>query len=89
MFGKSPEEPFGNPSVKFAPTYSEGPCAVKVGDEWIIYFDVYRQGRYGAVSTRDFLTFTPIDDRISIPAGHKHGTVFRVKERVLKKMLKQ
>ena len=86
-FGESPEGPFSNPSVKFAPTYSEGPCAVKLGDEWIIYFDVYRQGRYGAVSTRDFKTFTPADDRISIPAGHKHGTVFKVKESVLKKML--
>lgn len=85
-FGESPEGPFGNPTEKFAPTYSEGPCAIKLGDEWIIYFDVYRQARYGAVSTKDFQTFTPADDRISIPKGHKHGTIFKVKESVLKKM---
>ncbi len=69
--------------VKLAPTYSEGPCAVKVGDEWLIYFDVYREGRFGAVSTKDFKNFTPIDDQISIPQGHKHGTIIKVPESVL------
>lgn len=86
VFGESPEGPFASPTEKFAPTYSEGPCAVKLGDEWFIYFDVYREGRYGAVSTKDFRTFTPADERISIPQGHKHGTIFKVKESVLKKM---
>lgn len=81
--GPSAEGPYADPSVKFAPTYSEGPCAVKVGDEWLIYFDVYREGRFGAVSTKDFKNFTPIDDLISIPQGHKHGTIIKVPESVL------
>ena len=81
--GPSAEGPYADPSVKFAPTYSEGPCAVKVGDEWLIYFDVYREGRFGAVSTKDFKNFTPIDDQISIPQGHKHGTIIKVPESVL------
>lgn len=80
----SAEGPYGNPSEKFAPTYSEGACAIKVGDEWLIYFDVYRQCRFGAVSTKDFRTFTPADDRISLPEGHKHGTIIKVRESVLK-----
>lgn len=80
---EAPEGPYGDPSEKFAPTYSEGACAVQVGDEWLIYFDVYRQYRFGAVSTKDFKHFTPIDDRISLPAGHKHGTIIRVRESVL------
>ncbi len=87
VFGESPEGPFSNPSVKFAPTYSEGASVMKVGNEWIIYFDVYREYRYGAVSTLDFQTFTPIKERISFPEGHKHGTVIKVKESVLKKLL--
>ena len=86
VFGESPEGPFGNPTDKFAPTYSEGPCCIKLGDEWIIYFDVYRQGRYGAVSTKDFKTFTPCDERVSFPKGHKHGTIFKVKESLFKKL---
>ena len=86
VFGDSPEGEFSNPSANFAPTYSEGPCAVKVGDDWLIYFDVYRQAKYGAVRTKDFQSFTPIDDEISIPQGHKHGTIFKVPESTLLKM---
>ena len=77
------EGPYGQPSEKFAPTYSEGACAVKVGEDWLIYFDVYKQYRFGAVRTRDFQTFEPIDSLISLPAGHKHGTIVKVKESVL------
>lgn len=86
VFSTSPEGPFSQPTEKFAPTYSEGPCAIRLGDEWIIYCDIYREGRYGAFSTKDFQTFTPIDHRISIPKGHKHGTIVKVKESVLLKM---
>lgn len=80
VFGHSPNGPFDHPSARFAPTYSEGPCVVKVGEEYLIYYDAYREGRFGAVSTRDFLHFTPADHRISLPAGHKHGTIITVDE---------
>lgn len=75
--------PYGTPSEKFAPTYSEGACAVKVGEEWLIYFDAYKQYRFGAVKTTDFKHFEPIDSLISVPAGHKHGTIVKVGESVL------
>ena len=88
VFSDKSEGPFENPSVNFGPTYSEGPCAVKVGEWWYIYFDVYRQFKYGAVRTKDFKTFEPIDDKITYPQGHKHGTIFKVKESVLLKMKK-
>lgn len=78
-----PEGPYSEPSECFGPTYSEGACAVKVGDKWLIYFDVYREGRFGAVETTDFKTFTPIDDRISVPPGHKHGTIIKIDETIL------
>ena len=83
VFGASAEGPYSQPSVNFAPTYSEGACAIRVGEEWLIYYDVYRENRYGAVSTCDFKSFTPIDDQISVPDGHKHGTIVRVSESVL------
>lgn len=89
VFAESPEGPYSNPTEKFAPTYSEGACAIQVGDEWLIYFDVYRQYRFGAVKTTDFKTFTPIDDQISLPEGHKHGTIIKVKESVLNALLEE
>lgn len=89
VFGNSPEGPFSSPSAKFAPHYSEGPCVLKLGDEWIIYFDQYKPDqRYCANSTKDFKTFTEINDRISVPVGHKHGTIVEVTKKQLKKILK-
>ncbi len=88
-FGKSPKGPFGNPSQTFAPTYSEGACVVKLADEWVIYCDEYALDRYGAFSTKDFRTFTDIADRVSVPHGHKHGTIFKVKESILNGLLKE
>ena len=84
VFSDSPEGPFTDPTEPFSPEYSEGPCVIKVGDEWLIYYDVYRQVRYGAVSTKDFKTFTPIDDKISIPRGYKHGTMIAITRKQLK-----
>ena len=68
------------PTVTFGRTYSEGPCAVQLSDgEWLIYFDQYRPTQeFGCVSTRDFVTFTPIPERISVPTCHKHGTIVMV-----------
>ncbi|MDR1631581.1 MAG: glycoside hydrolase family 43 protein [Dysgonamonadaceae bacterium] len=77
-FATSPEGPYGNPSPRFTENFTEGPSVVKAGDEWLIYFDAYRKKSYDAVSTKDFRTFTDISDKISIPEGHKHGTILKV-----------
>ena len=77
----------GFSTTTFGRTYSEGPCALRLGDEWIIYFDQYHPQEYGAVATRDFLTFTPIPERISVPANHKHGTIVQVSRKQLDALL--
>ena len=41
------------------------------------------------MKTTDFKTFTPIDDEIFVPAGHKHGTIIKVKESVLEALLRE
>ncbi len=87
VFSDSPYGPFHSPSTTFGRTYSEGPCAIQTGDEWIIYFDQYHPQEYGAVSTTDFRTFTPIPDRIKVPAAHKHGTIVRITRTQLEELL--
>lgn len=96
VFSDSPYGPFHTadnapagttPTTTFGRTYSEGPCALQLGDEWIIYFDQYHPQEYGAVATRDFLTFTPIPERISVPANHKHGTIVKVSRKQLDALL--
>ena len=70
-------------SETFTEQYTEGPTVLKLGDEWIIYFDRYRTNRYGAVRTRDFKTFTDITDKVSFPKNQRHGTVFRASYEIL------
>jgi hypothetical protein len=86
-FGKKALGPWKDSSPPFTPKYSEGPCALKIGDDWLIYFDAYRKGIYGAVSTRDFKTFTDITSEVSFPAGHKHGTALKVPREILDGLL--
>lgn len=87
-FGDSPLGPWRDVSGPFTGHFTEGPTAIKIGDDWVIYFDAYRQAVYGAVKTRDFKTFTDITKEVSFPKGHKHGTVLRVPRSVVDYLLK-
>jgi beta-xylosidase len=85
-FASSPEGPYSDPTPRFTPMFTEGPSVAKVGDEWLIYYDSYREKTYNAVLTRDFRTFTDVSDRIAIPEGHKHGTILRVSAGVVEQI---
>ncbi|WP_439697317.1 glycoside hydrolase family 43 protein [Mucilaginibacter sp. AW1-7] len=80
--------PYSNYTKRFTETYSEGPSMTKTGKNWFIYYDSYRLKRYGAMRTTDFKTFTDIADSISVPTGHKHGTIFKVTQKQLNLLLK-
>lgn len=86
-FGRTPTGPWQDVSAPFTQKFTEGPCALKIGKDWLIYFDAYRQKIYGAVKTRDFKTFTDITPEVSFPAGHKHGTALRVPREILEGLL--
>jgi hypothetical protein len=85
-FGKTALGPWVNPSKSLTDFCTEGPSSVKVGGEWLIYFDVYRDNHYEAIKTKDFVTFSDARSEIDLPKGHKHGTVFLADEAVLKKV---
>lgn len=85
-FSKNAEGPFTPASEPFTEEWSEGPCIAKVGDDYIIYYDLYRQKMYGATKTRDFIHFTNLADSIQVPAKHKHGTICKVPESIIKNL---
>lgn len=87
-FGKTPLGPYQNISAPFTKKFTEGPSVTKVGKEWLIYFDTYQDKRYDALKTSDFKTFTDVSSRAKVPEGHKHGTIFKVRKKVLKGLLK-
>jgi len=85
-FASQPEGPYQSQKIKFGPTYSEGPACLKINNEWIIYFDIYREKRYGAVKTQDFITFTDISATISMPAGVRHGSMIKISKDIFEKL---
>ncbi|UEG53057.1 glycoside hydrolase family 43 protein [Mucilaginibacter daejeonensis] len=66
--------------------WAEGPTALQIGKQWIVYFDKYRDHRYGAISSTDLKTWTDISDQIQLPSGIRHGTVFKITTAELQKL---
>ncbi|MGF7230502.1 MAG: glycoside hydrolase family 43 protein [Arachidicoccus sp.] len=83
-FSNNPLGPYQNVSKAFTPGFSEGPATIKVGKNYLIYFDWYSKKVFGAVKTRDFQTFTNVTSQIDIPQGHKHGTIIKVKKKIIR-----
>ena len=87
-FADSPLGPWKNESEPFTQKFTEGPCALKIGGDWLIYFDAYREKVYCAMKTRDFITFIDVTKEVSFPPEHKHGTAFCVPRNILEGLLK-
>lgn len=89
-FAAEPTGPWKDISDPFTPVewgFCEGPSVAKVSDGYLIYFDAYREKFYGAVKTSDFKSFKSVNSDVSIPKGHKHGTVLKVDRRLVKELM--
>ena len=64
---------FDPPFGPVTPAPVEGPAFFRRDGEWVLIFDHFLEGRYGAVSSRDGLTWTPAG--ISVPPGTRHASV--------------
>lgn len=72
-------EGYSAPSKPITGNYwAEGPTAFKIGNDWIVYFDKYRDHTYGAVTSSDLKNWTDISDKIILPKGIKHGTILEI-----------
>ncbi|QDA61630.1 glycoside hydrolase family 43 protein [Hymenobacter jejuensis] len=81
--------PYGPPSAPITGQYwAEGPTAVNLGAQWLVYFDKYTEGKYGAVTSTDLEHWTDVSDRIAFPTGTRHGTVLRITKKELRHLLK-
>ncbi len=74
---KRPDGPYGPASAAVSIDWVEGPSALKVGGEWIVYYDEYTRKKYGAIRSRT-LTGWELVPQISFPLGARHGTAFAV-----------
>lgn len=59
--------------------WAEGPAPLFVGNTLYVYFDKYREHRYGAVRSLDYgQTWEDVSEQVSFPRGVRHGTAFTV-----------
>ena len=62
--------------------WAEGPAPLQVGEYVYVYFDKYRDKKYGAVRSKDMKKWEDVSDSISFPQGTRHGTAFLVSEKI-------
>jgi hypothetical protein len=60
-----------------AEEWIEGPSLIRNDRTWMLYGDAYRDHHYSLITSRDLKSWQDETDRLSIPAGTRHGTVFR------------
>lgn len=81
---------YGAPSAPITGNYwAEGPTVLQKGGEWIVYFDKYRDRKYGAVRSTDLKNWTDVSDKIHMPGGLRHGTVFTITRKEFETFFKE
>jgi len=65
--------------------WAEGPTVLKKGKNWVVYFDKYRDHKYGAVMSSDLVNWKDISDKIEMPKGIRHGSVFTISKNEFEK----
>lgn len=89
--GKSMKKGFSK--VVSAPIHDkercEGPAPLFVGDDLLVYYDMYSRHRFGASVSHDHgKTWEDATSKISMPAGMSHGTAIAVDKAVVDRLAK-
>lgn len=62
--------------------WAEGPTPLRIGKYVYVYFDKYRDEKYGTIRSKDGKIWEDISSEVSFPKGVRHGTTFKVSEKV-------
>lgn len=66
--------------------WAEGPTPLQIGKYVYVYFDKYRDHRYGVIRSKDMKTWEDLSGQLTVPKGLRHGTVFKVSKSVFEQM---
>ncbi len=82
--------PYSKASAAITGNYwAEGPTTLRKGNDWLVYFDKYRDHKYGAIQSTDLKNWTDVSEKISLPKGLRHGTILKISQNELKALLTQ
>lgn len=76
-------------SKPISPDWVEGPAVTEVNNYCVVFYDEYTRHHMGAVRSKDLQNWEIITDSIKFPQGTRHGSVFKVNERILEKLLQE
>ena len=75
----TPAGPFGALSEPITGDWVEGPSAIRIGNEYLVYFDHYAAPHYyGAIRSTDLRAWEDCSKEMDFPPGQRHGTVIGV-----------
>jgi hypothetical protein len=87
------EGPYADLGPPFTPAglWVEGPTAIKIGGDYLVYFDAYMAKHYGAMRSRDLRTWEDVTDQMTFPGEGtplrmRHGTVIAVPGAVVEQL---
>lgn len=77
-----PAGPWSKPGPSLSgPEWAEGPAPIQYRGMWLIYFDKYRDKRWGLLGGKDLQHLRDLSDQLQMPAGARHGTAFLADEK--------
>jgi hypothetical protein len=87
--GPTLEGPWSNISGPINESWSEGPSAIQVGKQYIVFYDHYRapHARYEAVATTDWKHWQDITAQTSLPPYSKHGSFLHITDEEAARLL--
>jgi hypothetical protein len=86
-YADSPLGPWSRSTAPISSDWVEGPALLRVGDQWLLYYDAYTRHQYEGLKTQNFSEWTSITKQLKMPKGVRHGTPFPVSEKILQKVL--
>lgn len=85
--GQTPEGPWGPVSPALTGQYwAEGPSAIKVGDEYRVYFDKHMLNAISMVRSRDLVHWEDVSAQVSFPQNARHGCILAVPGMLIEKL---
>ncbi|MCA0323523.1 MAG: NPCBM/NEW2 domain-containing protein [Actinobacteria bacterium] len=78
--------PYTDLQPPFTRDWVEGPTALPIGDEFLVYYDGYTAHRYEAQRSKDLKNWEDVSSKISFPKGARHGTAIIVPMKLVKQI---
>lgn len=73
----------------FTRDWVEGPTALQVGEEFVVFYDGYTAHRYEAKRSKDLKNWEDVTSKIAFPNGTRHGTAIAVEKSFVDALINQ